>query len=99
MSTLGELLDDRAGELEGTERRPTDGGVEYRRAGSLFAALGSEAEFRLGADIAAAALRTPDTHPSSRGPQWVAFGPRTVDRFARDRAAAWFKLAWGGAGR
>ena len=99
MSALGDLLDDQAGELEGTERRPVDGGVEYVRVGSLFVVLGSEAEFRLGADIAAAALRTPDTHPSSRGPEWVAFGPMTMDRFARDRAAAWFKLAWGAAAR
>ena len=51
------------------------------------------AEFRLRADVAAAAARTPDASPSPRGPEWVAFSPTTFDRFARDRIDAWFEFA------
>jgi hypothetical protein len=37
-----------------------------------------------------AALRTPDTAPSPRGPDWVAFAPEVLDDPAIDRAEAWF---------
>jgi hypothetical protein len=43
--------------------------------------------------VASAALRTADTRPSPRGAGWIAFTPRSVDRFALDRAEAWVRLA------
>ena len=59
-----------------------------------FAALaGRRAEFRLDPLVAAAALRTPDTAASPRGPDWVAFAPADLDDAAIDRAEAWFLSA------
>jgi hypothetical protein len=55
--------------------------------------VGGTAEFRLRADVAAAAARTPEASPSPRGPEWVAFSPTTFDRFTRDRIGAWFEFA------
>ena len=51
-------------------------------------------EIRLGQEIAEAARRTPDTHPSSRGDAWVRFAPREWDEHAADRLEAWFRVAW-----
>ena len=60
-----------------------------------FAALGpSGVEVRLDPPIAAAARRTPDTGPSSRGPEWVRFNPRELDGHAVDRLRAWLELAY-----
>lgn len=98
MTELTALFDQLAADLDGVERRSVAGGVEYLRAGEPFAILGSAVEFRLRPDITSAALRTPDTAASSRGPEWIAFEPRVVDRFARDRATAWFTSAWGWTG-
>jgi hypothetical protein len=50
-------------------------------------------EFRLDPIVARAALGTPDTSASSRGPEWVAFSPAELDRFAVDRALAWLGAA------
>src|SRR5271157_2823653 len=50
--------------------------------------------FRLRPEIAAAALRTPDTAVSSRGREWVSLAPAALDSFALDRATAWFEVAW-----
>jgi hypothetical protein len=59
-----------------------------------FAVLkGSTAEFRLDPLVARAALRTPDTAASPRGPEWVAFSPSVLDDAAVDRAEAWFLSA------
>jgi hypothetical protein len=59
-----------------------------------FATLnGERAEFRLDPLVARAALRTPDTTPSARGPEWVAFAPTELDDAAIDRAEAWFLSA------
>ncbi|MET1232600.1 MAG: hypothetical protein ABWY52_07095 [Candidatus Limnocylindrales bacterium] len=73
---------------------PTDGAVTYQ-VGEIVVVLveGGTAEFRLRADIAAAAARTPDAGPSPRGPEWVAFSPKAFDRFTRDRIDAWFEFA------
>src|SRR3954451_22925974 len=47
---------------------------------TLFAVLTPDgAAFRLDPAVARAALRTPDTSPSNRGPDWVAFAPAIVD--------------------
>lgn len=69
-------------------------GVSYAIGGVVVVVVnGATAEFRLRPDIAAAAARTPDAAASPRGPEWVAFVPRTLDRFARDRMAAWCQFA------
>ena len=44
--------------------------------------------------VAGAALRTPNTEPSVRGSEWVAFEPATLDDAAVDRAEAWFLSAY-----
>jgi hypothetical protein len=60
-----------------------------------FAILsGNRAEFRLDPVVVAAALRTPDTAPSSRGSDWVAFAPVVIDDHVVDRAEAWFLSAY-----
>ena len=86
-----------AAEEAGTAIRTEAGGLTTWSAGSpptTFAMLaGGQAEFRLDPVIAQAALRTPDTVASPRGPEWVAFGPVVVDDGAVDRAEAWFLAA------
>ena len=80
-------LDDVAVEMDG-ERRT------WSRDGMAFAVLdGASAEVRIGATIAAAATRTPDTAPSRRGADWVVFTPPVFDDHARDRLEAWFVAA------
>jgi hypothetical protein len=93
--TLGEVLEEAGSALGAIDRRDANGGVEFLVGGRPFAAsTGESAEFCLEPVVARAALGTPDARPSSRGPDWVAFRPRELDRFARDRAAAWFQSAW-----
>lgn len=86
---LAELLDE-IGEVE----TPAD--REYARAGVVFVTRPAEdvLEFRLGEEIAEAAMRTPDTGPSARGFDWVRFAPSTWDQHAIDRLEAWFRVAW-----
>jgi hypothetical protein len=89
------LLVARAVDLEGAEVIPGAGGLELRLDGELFGvAVGDVAELRLRREVAAAALRTPDTTASPRGPGWIRFAPPLLDEFARDRAAAWLESAW-----
>lgn len=76
------------------ERTDGDGGVAYSIDEIVVVVLHeATAEFRLRADVAAAAARTPGATMSSRGPEWVAFSPTTFDRFTRDRIEAWFEFA------
>jgi hypothetical protein len=93
--TLAEAVDDAAGRLAGVERREmAGGGTEWLVAGRPFAAAGTATvEFRLDPVVARAALGTPDTSVSARGPEWVAFSPGELDRFAVDRAVAWLGAA------
>jgi len=92
--TLAAALDDASAEIDGLSRRTTASGVEWLAGPTLFAALsGSTAEFRLDPVVAAAALGTADTAASARGADWVAFTPTEIDRFALDRAIAWFASA------
>jgi hypothetical protein len=85
---------DEAAVAAGAARGVRGESVEYEVGGVLVAVVGpADAEFGLGPEVAAAALGTPDTHASPRGPGWVALRPRKFDRFALDRAAAWFGLA------
>jgi hypothetical protein len=90
-----EALDRLADELDGVERREVGKAVEYDRAGVVFAAQeASRLSFKLRAEIVAAALRTPSTAHSARGPEWVTLTPAMTDSFTLDRATAWFETAW-----
>jgi hypothetical protein len=92
--TLLEALTAAAAALPGVDGRRTAGGTEWLVRGRPFAAVaGDVAEYGLDPVIARAALGTPDTVRSSRGPDWVAFRPPELDRFALDRAIAWFGSA------
>jgi hypothetical protein len=94
-SALEALLLEHAAGLEDVEVVQVEGGLELHLDGNPFAALaGDLVELRLRPVVAAAALRTPDTAASRRGPGWVGFAPPTLDEFARDRAAAWLESAW-----
>ena len=92
---LREALDEAIADLDDVERVDAGGRMEWRRGGLPFAVLvGDAAEFRLDPLVAKAALRTPDTEPSSRGADWVRFSPAAVDGHAVDRAQAWLASAW-----
>lgn len=92
--TLAEALEEAAAELTGTAARTTDSGTEWFVHGRLFAAVtDGAAEFLLAPEVARAARGTPDTAASVRGGDWIAFTPGELDRFALDRAVAWFGSA------
>ena len=89
------LIEATATDLEAVDRQAVSGGVEWSTGGIVFAAVsGDRAEFRLARPVVVAALRTPDTTASDRGPDWVAFAPHELDGHAVDRAAAWLASAW-----
>ncbi|HEY3522968.1 MAG TPA: hypothetical protein VGK63_04640 [Candidatus Limnocylindrales bacterium] len=93
-SALAELIEEHTEAAPGIERSPSEPGVSYGVRGRAFAVVaGDVLEVDLGPAVAAAAIRTPDTAPSARGPDWVRFAPPVLDRFARDRAVAWFEAA------
>ncbi len=90
---LAELIAATAADL-GLEAMVDGASLDYSIGETLVVAVaGGTAEFRLRADVAAAAARTPDAVRSPRGPEWVAFSPTTFDRFTRDRIEAWFEFA------
>ena len=92
--TLADVLAAAAEELPGIVEGEDGGARTWSSAGRMFATLaGDRAEFRLDPLVAGAALRTPDTAPSARGAEWVAFGPAELDDAAIDRAEAWFLSA------
>ncbi len=92
---LQDLVDE-AGDVTVVE---SASGREYRRGGRPFAVDEAGAvELRLGPDIAEAAMRTPDSGPSSRGEDWVRVAPHEWDDHALDRLEAWFRVAWRFAG-
>jgi hypothetical protein len=94
--TLADVLAAAADEAGGVATTAADAATTFA-AGSppvVFAALsGEQAEFRLDPLVVRAALRTPGTSPSTRGPDWVAFAPAVLDDGAVDRAEAWFLSA------
>jgi hypothetical protein len=93
--TLRVLLEEAAEDLAGVEAVQGGGGVEWRRGGRPFATVSDDAaEFQLDGPVASAAVRTPDTQASQRGPDWVRFSPPALDQYARDRARAWLAFAW-----
>ena len=88
--SLEEVLTAAAEDLPGVVRRDDAWTVD----GETFAVLAAgRAEFHLDPLVSRAALRTADTSPSSRGPDWVAFGPAELDDHGIDRAEAWFLSA------
>lgn len=92
--TLAEVLAAAAEELDGVVVAGDGALTTWSAAGRLFAAVaGERAEFHLDPMVARAALRTPDTAPSARGAEWVAFAPPLLDDAAIDRAEAWFLSA------
>jgi hypothetical protein len=92
--SLADVLEAAAEDLVGVQRA-IDGPMTTWTVGATpFAVLSDGvAEFRLDPLVAAAALRTPDTRPSARGAEWVAFAPAMLDDGAVDRAEAWFLSA------
>lgn len=96
--TLGDVLAAAAEGLDDVVRRREDSFTTWRGGTpeTTFATLVGDgpAEFRLDPMVARAALRTPDTRPSERGPDWVAFAPGALDDGAVDRAEAWFLSAY-----
>lgn len=81
--------------LDGVVRRRDGETVTYLAGGKPFAVLAPDAvEVALDAAVARAALKTPGASPSRRGPGWIVFAPRVVDRFALDRAEAWLRSAY-----
>jgi hypothetical protein len=92
--TLLEVLSAAAEGLAGVMAEGDGDDREWRALSLPFAALHrGRGEFRLDPLVARAALRTPDTSPSARGPEWVAFAPAVLDDAAVDRAEAWFLSA------
>jgi hypothetical protein len=92
--TLADLLAEAAVGLTGVVTDATSPVTTWAAGPSVFATLeGDRAEFRLDPQVAAAALRTPDTSPSARGSDWIAFAPPVLDDHAVDRAEAWFLSA------
>ena len=90
--SLAQLVDKLATELPDALSGPQG---TWSHRGRPFAVLTpSGIELALDAAIAAAATRTPDTAPSSRGTEWVRFNPRELDGHAVDRLTAWFELAY-----
>ena len=93
--TIADVLEETALGLAGVEWRREAGGTEYAVGGAVFAAVSADgAEFRLEPVVGRAARATADTAASGRGPEWVAFNPRQLDRYAIDRASAWFGSAY-----
>jgi hypothetical protein len=70
-------------------------GGEFSRDGRPFAHVaGIVAEFRLDPEIADAALGTPSTSSSARGPEWVGLSVDASNPHDLDRARAWFLSAF-----
>ena len=96
--TLRDLLADAAGQLEDVETAPRARWRRHLVAGRArvrhrVGRGGAVAEFALDPAVAAAAARTPDVGPSSRGAGWVSFAPADLDDHAADRAVAWLASA------
>jgi hypothetical protein len=94
--TLADVLGAAADEAGAVVASAAEGATTFATGTppAVFAALtGDRAEFRLDPLVAGAALRTPGTSPSTRGPDWVAFAPAVLDDGAVDRAEAWFLSA------
>ena len=91
----GAILGEVAATQPQVSRREAAGTVVYESGGRPFVALtGATAEFRLRPEMVRAALRTPGTEASGRGPEWVAFEPPDeLERYDIDRLRSWFEMA------
>ncbi len=99
LDALRGALDERATATDGVERVASGEAVEYRLRGrAVVVADPGSISFRVGGAVAAAAARTADARISGRGADWVELVPAAADRFALDRARAWFDLAVRNAG-
>lgn len=93
-ATLRAAADASIARLPGVEVDVDAPTVAWRRGSNPFAELAATViAIRVGAVIAAAAVRTPDTRGSARGPDWIEFGPRELDGHALDRLDAWLAAA------
>jgi hypothetical protein len=98
--TLEEFLSELAVELGATIDRTSPPTMEFRRDRRTFAvATGSTVDLRLDSEIAVAALGTPSTQASQRGPEWVRLTVDTTQTHDLDRARAWFLSAYRNAER
>jgi hypothetical protein len=94
------LVDGIAAELGDVRAMPQGRATEYHRGQQLFAVVeGNIVTLRLRPDIAEAALRTPGTAPSSRGPEWIEFMVKPADPQDVDRLRAWLTIGWRAAQR
>jgi hypothetical protein len=92
--TLGAILPGLATGLDDVRVVISGGSMTWSRGDVTFARLERDAvELRLDRAVAAAALKTPDTAPSERGPEWVRYAPPTIEGHDLDRLTAWFALA------
>lgn len=88
------VLADLVAETPGVERSTTAEAIVFSAEGRQFGAVeGDVIELRLDRAIASAALRTPDTSASERGPEWVRYQPASLEGYDLDRLEAWFGLA------
>ena len=93
-STLERLIAELLEELPDVTTAPGGAGRAWSRDKDEIAVVGPfGVEIRLDRQVAAAAIRTPDTAPSPRGPDWIRFNPRELDPHALDRLGAWLELA------
>ena len=76
-------------------RREAADMVTYEAAGApIVVVRGATAEFRLLPEMVRAALRTPGTSASERGPEWILFDtPAELERYDVDRLRSWFEMA------
>ena len=97
--TLRETLEASAEAIPEVRAATAGPTTSWARGHQVFAIFdGSAVELRLDVPIAAAAIRTPDTTVSTRGPEWVRFTPAAMDGHAVDRLTAWFALGYRRAG-
>ena len=99
-AALAERLAALAATLPGTASVDAGGATSWSLGSTVFAVVaGGGVQLRLDAAVAAAALKTPDTAASERGPEWVRYAPRTLEGHDLDRLTAWFALAHRRAGQ
>src|SRR4051794_21069129 len=92
-SSLSALVERLTREFGGVGQRQGSGSTEFLRAGAAFAIVrGDQVEIRVRADIAEAALRTPNTAPSMRGSDWITFRPDPTEPQDVDRLRAWLTI-------
>ena len=92
---LGDVLAAAAEGLDGVSTDADGEAITWFAGPAPFAVLmGEAATFRLDPQVARAALRTPGTAGSDRGPDWLTYTPAELDDEAVDRIEAWFLSAY-----